>query len=134
MWREYGWMLLLAGFLVVAVGARNVAAQAGAQDVGTDDAATLEALNAQVARLYEQGKYQEAVPLARKALELTEKILEPDYPNIAASLNYLAMLYQSMGDYAKAEPLCQRALGIYEKVLGPEHPKTAGSLNNLAGL
>jgi CHAT domain-containing protein len=61
-------------------------------------------------------------------------VLGPEHPDIAYSLNGLAILYGNMGSYARAEPLYQRALTIREKVLGPEHPDVADSLNNLAVL
>jgi len=125
------WLAVLSAFLVATVGVENALAQAGAQDAATSDVA---AVNAQVVELYEQGKYEEAFPIARKALELGEETLGPDHPGTAKSLNNLALLYQEMGDYAKAEPLFQRALKIKEKALGPEHPDTATSLDNLAAL
>jgi Tetratricopeptide repeat len=34
-----------------------------------------------------------------------EKVLGPDHPNIAMSLNSLALLYESQGRYADAEPV-----------------------------
>src|ERR1700693_4057798 len=60
-------------------------------------------------------RYDEAEPLLRRALELREKALGPDHPDIAQSLNNLASIYRDRGEYEKAEPLLQRALGIREK-------------------
>ena len=94
----------------------------------------LEALNQRIVELFEQGKYQEAIPLAEKAVEIARRLRRPEDPKFATSLNNLAVLYDDMGDYAKAEPLYQQALRIRQKVLGPEHPSTATSLNNLAAL
>jgi len=91
-------------------------------------------LNEKVAQFYSQGRYQEAIPVARRLLAINEKALGPDHPNVATSLNDLAVLYDSLGDYARAEPLFKRSLAIYEKALGPDHPRVATSLNNLAGL
>jgi CHAT domain-containing protein len=54
------------------------------------------------------------------------------HPDVAESLNNLALVYQRQGAYPKAEPLYFRALDIREKVLGPMHPDVAESLNNLA--
>src|SRR5271165_4148272 len=94
----------------------------------------LEALNQRIFRLFKQGKYQEAIPLAEKAVEITRRLRGPEDTKTATSLNSLALLYWKMGEYAKAEPLYQEALRIYQKVLGPEHPFTATSFNNLAAL
>jgi tetratricopeptide (TPR) repeat protein len=53
---------------------------------------------------------------------LIPKRLGPEHPEVATSLNNLALLYHSQGQYAKAEPLYQRTLAIYEKAPGPKHP------------
>src|SRR5690349_11491119 len=87
-----------------------------------------------VEQLYQQGKYDEALDLARRALDLAEKEFGLDHSNTAESLNNVAVLYKSKGDYASAEPLYRRALAIREKKLGPDHPDTAASVNNLASL
>ncbi|MEO1146845.1 MAG: CHAT domain-containing protein, partial [Cyanobacteria bacterium J06638_22] len=63
-----------------------------------------------------------------------ETVLGDTHPDVAQSLNNLAVLYQSQGNYAAAEPLYQRSLSIYETVLGDTHPGVAQSLNNLARL
>ena len=43
-------------------------------------------------------------------------------PQVAATLNNLAVLYGKRGRYREAEPLCQRALEIREKVLPSQAP------------
>ena len=91
-------------------------------------------LNQQAVQLYQAGQYQKALPLVQRALEINEKALGPEHPDLAVSLNNLAGLYQAMGAYDKALPLYQRALAIREKALGPEAPATAASLNNLGAL
>jgi CHAT domain-containing protein len=67
-------------------------------------------------------------------LIIREKALGPDHPDVAASLNGLAVLYRSQGRYADAEPLFQRALSIREKALGADHPDVSEPLNNLVYL
>ena len=99
-----------------------------------EEASEADSFNRRVVELYQAGKYEQAIPIARQLLEISEKINGPEHPFTAGSLNNLAALYDSMGDYAKAEPLYLRALAIREKALGPEHPDTATSLNNLAVL
>ena len=88
----------------------------------------------QVNALYAQGRYAEAEPFARRALELAEQEFGASHPTTATKLNWLALLYQNQGRYAEAEPLYKRSLAIKEKALGPEHPWVATSLNNLADL
>ena len=72
--------------------------------------------------------------LLKQSLGIRKKALGPEHPDVATSLNNLAVLYSAQGLYAKAEPLYQRALAIWKKALGPEHPDVATSLNNLAAL
>jgi len=91
-------------------------------------------LNAKAATLYQQGRYSEAVNVAKEALKVAENTFGPDHPNVAASMNNLAELYRAQGKYAEAEPLYKRALKIWEKALGPDHPDVATVLENLAGL
>ncbi|MHC4592394.1 MAG: tetratricopeptide repeat protein, partial [Planctomycetota bacterium] len=79
-----------------------------------------------------QEKLAEAEPLYRRALTIQEKVLGPEHPRVATSLNNLAVLYGELGRHEEAEPLYKRSLAIKEKALGPEHPDVAASLNNLA--
>ena len=84
--------------------------------------------------LYRTCKYDGAVVVAKKALEVAEKNVGPNHPAVATSLNNLAELYRAQGQYAQAEPLYQRALAIVEKALGPDHPEVAENLDNLTAL
>ncbi len=81
---------------------------------------------------HQRASYSEAEPMYRRALEIYEKSLGTDHPNIAASLNNLALLYYAQGKYTKAEPMYRRALEIYKKSLDRDHPDVANSLDNLA--
>jgi CHAT domain-containing protein/Tfp pilus assembly protein PilF len=89
-------------------------------------------LHIESGRLGNAGKYGEAQLLAERALEIREKTLGPEHPDVALTVNLLAVLHSQKGEYARAEPLIQRALEIRVKALGPEHPIVAASLNNLA--
>ena len=112
------WLLLLATTSVFA------------QGVGIE----WDILNQEVMELYRTGKYNRAVVVAKKALEVAEKKVGPNHPSVATSLNNLAELYRVQGHYALAEPLYKRALTIVEEVLGPNHPDVATDLGNLAEL
>jgi CHAT domain-containing protein/Tfp pilus assembly protein PilF len=91
-------------------------------------------LNEQVVKLYIEGQYFEAIPLAQRMLAISEEALGPDNPNTATALKVLAKLYREVGAYTMAEPLNQRALAIREKVLGLEHSRTADALSDLGSL
>ena len=91
-------------------------------------------LNQQVVQLHREGKYTEALPLAERAMAISEKALGSEHPAFAESLHNFANLHRAKGDYAKAEPLLQRAMAIREKALGSEHAAFGESLNTLAEL
>lgn len=99
---------------------------------GKDDAIT--ELMRKERQLYQAGRYADALPLAQSALEMSEKTLRPEDPDLAVALHNLAELYQALGKYAKAEFLYSRALAIRDKALGSEDQDVAATLNNLAEL
>jgi tetratricopeptide (TPR) repeat protein len=53
-------------------------------------------------------------------LEINEKALGPDHPDLAHDLFSLALEYHRDGQYAEAEPLYKRALAIFEKSFDPD--------------
>ena len=92
------------------------------------------ALQQRIDQLHVSGKYDEAIPLAEKLLELTRGQKGEKHPHTATCLNTLATLYQAKGRYAEAEPLYKRSLTIREAELGNAHPEVATTVGNLAGL
>ncbi|NVM21890.1 MAG: tetratricopeptide repeat protein [Desulfobacterales bacterium] len=88
----------------------------------------------QAEKLYQQGCYNDAIPIAENALTIRERVLGSRHADVATILNNLAMLYLSLGNYAQAEPMCKRALRIMKRSFGFGHPNVAVSLNNLAGV
>ncbi|MGD1000805.1 MAG: tetratricopeptide repeat protein [Candidatus Brocadiia bacterium] len=91
-------------------------------------------LNDEASLLFQQGKYERGVEVAKKALEIAEKTKGPDDPDVAASLGRLAMLYEAQGQNAQAEPLFERLLALEEKAHGPDHPDVALILTVLGRL
>ena len=113
----------------------KVCAEECQEHYGEASEQSLNALSALASLLVEvTSAFAEARPLYERALAINEKVLGPDHPETATSLNNLASLLNTLGEYDAARPLYERALAIYEKVLGPDHPSTATSLGNLAGL
>ncbi len=79
-----------------------------------------------LAELYRvQGRFDEAEPLYLRALEILEKTLGPEHPEVAVSLNNLAELYRAQGRFEEAAPLYEKALAAAEAALGPDHPDVA---------
>src|SRR5262249_24582260 len=101
-----------------------------------DDRALYEAskLVSECVRLRSAGKFDEALPLAERAVEILERVLGPVHCEVALAINHLAELYSDKGEYGKAEPLYKRTLPIIEKSLGEDHPSTAENISDLAVL
>src|SRR5689334_626121 len=123
------WSKKFCRIVMVIVLALVCASNAVAQK--KDELARATALNQQVLQLYRQGRYADAIPLARQVLAIREKEFGTDHPSVANILSNLAVLYDGQGRYAEAEPLYKRSLTINEKALGPDHPDVATSLNYL---
>ena len=82
--------------------------------------------------LRERGNYMQAEVLLCQARDIRVQVVGTMHPDVAESLNNLALLYWNQGRYTEAEPLLLRSLAIREQHLGPEHLRTSESLNNLA--
>ena len=80
------------------------------------------------------GLYHNAMPLFEKGLEIRKRIHGPSHPDVAASVNSLALVTQDLGDYPKAEKLFRQALAMRRELLGESHADVAESLNELASL
>ena len=78
------------------------------------------------------GLYAAAEPQLRIGLEIRERELGPEHPEVAVSLYSLANMYSRKHEHAAAEPLLRRALRIREKAFGSEHPLVADTLDHLA--
>jgi tetratricopeptide (TPR) repeat protein len=90
---------------------------------GNEDLARLfvQSLNGLATLRRLQGRYAEAEPLIRRALNLAEKSFPAADLEIASTLNSLGVLYKYQNRFAEAERQYRRALGIMEMALGPEH-------------
>lgn len=91
-------------------------------------------LTERAAKLLNEGKADEALPLAKRALQIREKLLPPNDLKISISLNYLGTAYARKGDYnAAIEPL-ERLLKILEDRFGAEDVNLLPTLNRLSSL
>jgi tetratricopeptide (TPR) repeat protein len=87
-----------------------------------------------VIKLFNQGKYDEALPLAKRVLETREKVLPRTDPQIASALNNLGELYTAKKDYKAAIQVYLRVLQILEEVFGKDDVNLAFTLDRLAVL
>jgi tetratricopeptide (TPR) repeat protein/tRNA A-37 threonylcarbamoyl transferase component Bud32 len=81
-----------------------------------------------------QARHADAERFFRRTLDIQQRILAPDHPDLGTAFNNLAILYKLQRRFAEAEPLYAQALEIRRRALGPKHPSVADTLNNLANL
>ncbi len=58
---------------------------------------------------------------------------EEDPPEVAKTMENVAVIYQHLGNYKEAFALSQRAFNINEKKLGLKHPVVAQNMSTLGG-
>ncbi|HEX2838074.1 MAG TPA: serine/threonine-protein kinase [Phycisphaerales bacterium] len=98
-----------------------------------DDPLLAEALHNLAATLWWDGKYTEAEPLYREALEMRQRLYATkDNASVAFSKTHLAACRLKLGRVESARSLYQDALAMRKRLYGDEHEQVAQSLNNLA--
>src|SRR5262245_7892166 len=120
------------GILYVALMAALLIA--GGRGAHAQEADTIVALTRQMQERIAAGRVSEALPFARRAIELMERERGPDDLELGMAMHTLALLHVQLGQYADAEPLYKQALTIRERVLGAEHIEVAATLHALAAL
>ncbi len=124
-------MTLKKWFMALVIGLITLVAQAAAFDSQLELATTYDN---QVIQYYQQGRFQQALPLAKKALRLrTEKQGEKHLETLT-SLNNLAIIYKDLYRFSEALPLYEKGYRLSQEVLGEKHPGTLASLSGLAGI
>jgi tetratricopeptide (TPR) repeat protein/CHAT domain-containing protein len=86
---------------------------------------------------YQAGKVAEAAKTLEEGLGIARRLYPREayadgHPDLANSLNDLAVVLNSQGKYAGAEPLHREALAMRRRLFQGDHPDLAASLNNLA--
>ena len=92
---------------------------------------TLLELNKKFIELFQQGKYEEAIPYAEKAFAMAKKELSENHPDYITNLENLGWVYLTAGYYAKAVPAYTELAKIKGGLLGKDHPDYATIVNNL---
>src|SRR5205085_6017310 len=90
------------------------------------------ALSESVSKLFAEKKYDQALPLAKKELQIRERLLPPTDPRIAISLNHLGDLYIVKGDNEAARQIFERLLQLQAELTAPDHISLAPTMERLA--
>ena len=77
------------------------------------------------------GKYEEALPLHRKALGSSRQFLGDNHPVTLNSINNMGDLLQAMGRNEEALPYFREGLAGCRRLFGHEHPDTLTLTNNM---
>jgi len=64
------------------------------------------------------GDYAAARPLFEQALDLRQRVLGPDHPDVANSMNNLSALYEAMGRHLEALDRMRQAAAIDQHMIG----------------
>ena len=83
-------------------------------DLAAVNLAEADRLSDEVTKLFSQKKLDEAIPLAKRVLELREAALNPQHSRVASAARMLAELYILKKQFREAEPLLLRAIKIDE--------------------
>jgi tetratricopeptide (TPR) repeat protein len=102
--------------------------------LGDDHPEEAQTLTRLAALYIQMGRYFDAGPLLKRALELREAAIGPSHFYVAKGLEELANIYVLLARYAEAEAALRRSLAIHESILGGGDPEVAGSLNGLGRL
>ena len=84
--------------------------------------------------LHRQGDIEAAAQAEQKSLEIRERTLGREHPEVAGSLNNLANAYSALRQPERARELLERALDIEVAAYGSDHPNVAMTLSNLGNL
>src|SRR5215217_6769522 len=72
-------------------------------------------LSVSVVKLFKEGKFDEAIPLAKRALEIRQSLLPPNDPLVLTALGNLGDLYNAKSDYNAAKKTFERLLALQEQ-------------------
>ncbi|HVR63428.1 MAG TPA: serine/threonine-protein kinase, partial [Polyangia bacterium] len=87
-------------------------------------------LNNRAILRHRQGRIEEALADATRAIAAKEKAQGPDSADLAVSLGNISIYLADGGDIQGALTFVERALRIQESHLGADHPRTAINLTN----
>jgi TonB family protein len=90
-------------------------------------------LDDQVVQLLKQGKPQEALPLAKRALELREESVGPEHKLTVVALQNLGEVYSRLNKPSDGAKCYRRVLKIQEKLYGKSNAVLCYTLSKLGG-
>ena len=124
--------LLVATVLIIAAGSLPTAEPSQAQPnskeapaIQTESDEGLASLTQKAIKFSQDAQYDQALPLAKHALEVAEQLYGADNPNVADNLRLLIVILKKSKQSSEAEPLMRRLLAIDRQKWGPDDPTVA---------
>jgi TonB family protein len=124
-------LALIVCFVLCLVFAATAIAQASLSNQ-TPVLVESQELTAKVLKLYSEWKYDEALPLAKRALELRETALGRNHQDLVPLLLNLGEIFKAKQKLSDAHSSFERALQISEKAFGADDARLASILDRLA--
>jgi len=84
--------------------------------------------------LLDDHRYSDAIPYARRVLEIHGQMAGENSGLYAADLYVLGRIYSLVSQHDKAEPLYRKALAIQKQLHGPDSLEYAAALNSLGSV
>jgi hypothetical protein len=81
---------------------------------------------------YSLAKYETALKVQNKSLNIKKKLYGESHQSIAVSYNLFGIIHSDLIELDKAKEMYKKSIKINKEVLGENHPNTATSYNNLA--
>lgn len=85
-----------------------------------------------IPKLLQDGKLDDALLGAQRALIIRERVFGREHPAVGVSLRNLGAVRATAGQLDVAKGLLERSVSVLEKALGPDHAELGGALNLLA--
>jgi len=119
--------------VLISIGTKYAPAQSP-QQTDSKQLAESRELTSRVANLYREHKYDEALPLAKRALELGEEAVGHKDPRLIVLLINLGDLSEATVDFDRAKMCFERAVNIGETSFGQDDPRITRALDELGYL
>jgi TonB family protein len=107
--------LAMAFSLLPLISLQSQTVTASKPPLDTPQVAEAKKLAAEVVELYRQRKFKEALPLAKRCLQIREKAFTPADDPLRTALYNLAEVYMVLQKYDDAEPLYERLVKSYQE-------------------
>lgn len=122
------WLFLPAGSLAAVF---QPAMQTAAQTAQTPPMLEADQLHLQVVALSKEKKFREALPSAKRVVELREKALGSEHSKTHAAWKNLAAIQSMLGGHGEAAEVYERLLKAQEKLVGPNNAALIETLDKL---